>query len=126
MDAPLVPLPRVISRGDARDQRAELRDRAAEARDRAAALSPGDTAESAQSRRASHVDRVHAGRDRDEAAADRADIIEWLSVGERLERASGISRRSRARTEQSRGLIGSSRELLDEAGRRMQKPMSEA
>lgn len=58
----------LLARGDRRDQAAEQRDRAAEARPPAA----GDP----QAWR----DRFWAGRDRDEAAADRADLIALLDA----------------------------------------------
>ena len=56
----------ILARGDIRDQAAERRDRRADRRPRAA----GDSQ--------AQVDREWAGRDRDAAACDRADLVELL------------------------------------------------
>src|SRR4051794_14181074 len=56
----------ILRRADVRDRAAELRDREAESRD------PGDGDLSAA------VDRDWAGRDRDRAAEDRADLLTLL------------------------------------------------
>jgi hypothetical protein len=57
----------ILARGDARDQAAERRDRAAEER----FPSPGD--------RQGWLDRDWAGRDRDAAAVDRAELLALLT-----------------------------------------------
>ncbi len=56
----------VLARGDERDRAAERRDRSAEA------------AEAAGRPHVGWIDRSWAGRDRDQAAADRADLIALL------------------------------------------------
>jgi hypothetical protein len=55
----------ILGRGDLRDQAAERRDRAADGRD---TMDP----------HGAWIDRDWSGRDRDAAAADRADLIELL------------------------------------------------
>lgn len=60
----------VLARGDVRDEAAERRDRDAETRTSAAADPQ------------SWIDRDWAGRDRDAAATDRADLLDLLREGD--------------------------------------------
>jgi hypothetical protein len=67
-------------RADERDRVADMRDQAADRRDQAA-----ERREPAQVREQDAIDSLHAGRDRDEAAADRAAFIDRSDQDERQE-----------------------------------------
>jgi hypothetical protein len=65
----------LLDRALERDAEAERRDRHAEARERAEPSDPETDAADATRRGQTEVDRLHAGRDRDAAASDLADLL---------------------------------------------------
>lgn len=77
-DAAVALIECLLERADQRDQRGEDRDRAAGERDGVSEVAPDDTLRARMNRALAARDRFLNDRDRDEAAADRAELLTAL------------------------------------------------